>query len=113
MMTEVWSIDARTGEKVELVGHQATEEEVDATVRAAAAAGPALVDAGLSGRATLLRAMADAIEADGEAIVAAADRESALGEVRLKAELARSAYQMRLFAEVLRDGAYLEITIDH
>lgn len=112
-MTQVWSIDARTGEQVELVGHQATEEEVDAAVRAAAAAGPALVDAGLSGRATLLRAMADAIEADGDAIVAAADRESALGEVRLRGELARSAYQMRLFADVLADGGYLEITIDH
>jgi len=112
-VTEVWSIDARTGEKVELVGHQATVEELDAAVRAAAAAGPALVDAGLSGRATLLRAMADAIEADGDAIVASADRESALGEVRLRGELARSAYQLRLFAEVLHDGAYLEVTIDH
>jgi len=112
-VTEVWSIDARTGERVELVGHQATEEEVDAAVQAAAAAGPALVDAGLSGRATLLRAMADAIDADAEAIVVAADRESALGEVRLRGELARSSYQLRLFAEVLEDGGYLEITIDH
>jgi NADP-dependent aldehyde dehydrogenase len=112
-MTEVWSIDARTGERVEKVGDQATSEQVDAAVRAAAAAGPALVDAGLSGRATLLRAMADAIEVDGAAIVAAADRESALGEVRLRGELARSAYQLRLFGAVLTDGGYLEVTIDH
>ncbi len=112
-MTEVWSIDARTGERVERVGDQATSEQVDAAVRAAAGAGPALVDAGLSVRATLLRAMADAVEADGAAIVAAADRESALGEVRLRGELARCAYQLRLFAEVLADGGYLEVTIDH
>ena len=45
--------------------------------------------------------------------MAAADRESALGEVRMRSELARSAYQLRLFAEVLADGGYLEITIDH
>ncbi len=112
-MTEVWSIDARTGEKVERVGHHSTTEEVDAAVRAAAAAGATLVDAGLAGRATLLRAMADAIEADADAIVAAADRESALGETRLRGELARTAYQLRLFGEVLADGGYLEVVIDH
>jgi NADP-dependent aldehyde dehydrogenase len=112
-VTEVWSIDARTGEKVERVGTQATAGEVDAAVRAAAAAGPALVDAGLARRATLLRAMADAIDAEGDAIVAAADRESALGETRLRGELARTTYQLRLFGEVLADGGYLEITIDH
>jgi NADP-dependent aldehyde dehydrogenase len=57
--------------------------------------------------------MADAIGADGDAIVAAADRESALGETRLRGELARTTYQLRLFGEVLDDGAHLEITIDH
>ncbi len=114
-MTElnVWSVDARTGDKVEAVAATASSAEVDAAVRAAAAAGPALVEAGLAGRARLLRAMADEIEKDGDAIVAAADRESALGEPRLRGELARSAYQLRLFAEVLADGGYLEVTIDH
>jgi len=112
-VTEVWSIDARTGGKAQRVGAHATSEEVDATVRATAAAGSTLVDAGLAGRGTLLRAMADAIEADGDAIVAAADRESALGATRLRGELARTAYQLRLFAEVLADGGYLEVTIDH
>jgi NADP-dependent aldehyde dehydrogenase len=109
----VWSLDARTGEKVELVAHAASTAEVDEVVTAAAAAGPALVAAGLAGRAALLGAMADEIEKDGTAIVAAADRESALGETRLRGELARSAYQLRLFAEVLTDGGYLEVTIDH
>jgi NADP-dependent aldehyde dehydrogenase len=112
-VTEVWSVDARTGERVRRVGTHATAEEVDATVRATAAAGATLVDAGLAGRATLLRAMADAIEADRDAIVAAADRESALGEARLRGEHARTAYQLRLFAEVLADGGYLEVVIDH
>jgi NADP-dependent aldehyde dehydrogenase len=112
-MTDVWSIDARTGERVEVVARQATPDQVDAAVRAADAAGVALRGAGLAGRAALLRAMADAIEADGDAIVAAADRESALGEPRLRGELGRSSFQLRLFAEVLEDGGYLELTIDH
>jgi NADP-dependent aldehyde dehydrogenase len=109
----VWSVDARSGDKVEAVASSASSADVDAIVRAAAAAGPALVEAGLAGRARLLRALADGIEKDGDAIVAAADRETALGETRLRGELARSAYQLRLFAEVLEDGGYLEVTIDH
>jgi NADP-dependent aldehyde dehydrogenase len=109
----VWSVDARTGEKVEAVATAATEADVDAAARRAAQVAPALVAAGLVGRARLLRAMADEISKDGDAIVAAADRESALGEARLRGELARSAYQLRLFAEVLEDGGYLELTVDH
>jgi NADP-dependent aldehyde dehydrogenase len=110
---DVWSIDARTGENVEAVAAAATEAEVDAAAERAAAVAPALVGAGLSGRARLLRAMAEEIEKDGAAIIAAADRESALGEPRLRTELARTAYQLRLFAEVLEDGGYLELTVDH
>ncbi|GAA5194930.1 aldehyde dehydrogenase (NADP(+)) [Rugosimonospora acidiphila] len=110
---DVWSIDARTGEKVEAVASTTTDAEVDAAATRSAEVAPLLVAAGLAGRARLLRAMADEIEKDGEAIIAAADRESALGQGRLSGELARSAYQLRLFAEVLDDGGHLELTIDH
>jgi NADP-dependent aldehyde dehydrogenase len=113
MSQNVVSIDARTGDRVELDVAPSSAEQVDAVVRAAAATGPALAAAGIRGRARLLRAMADEVERDGDAIVAAADRESALGEGRLRGELARTTYQLRLFAEVLEDGAYLDITIDH
>jgi NADP-dependent aldehyde dehydrogenase len=109
----VLSVDARTGESAELDLTQASTEQVDTAVRAAAGTAPALAAAGIPGRARLLRAMADEVDRDGDAIVAAADRETALGEVRLRGELARTTYQLRLFAEVLDDGGYLEITIDH
>jgi NADP-dependent aldehyde dehydrogenase len=110
---DVWSIDARTGGQLAVVAREATTADVAAAVQGAAAATPALAEAGLAGRAALLRAMADEIEKDGDAIVAAADQETALGEGRLRGELARSAFQFRLFAEVLADGGYLELTIDH
>ena len=57
--------------------------------------------------------MALALEQDGEAIIAAADRETALGHPRLTGELARTVFQLRLFAEVILDGSYLSATIDH
>ncbi|MEN3306475.1 MAG: NADP-dependent aldehyde dehydrogenase [Micromonosporaceae bacterium] len=109
----VLSIDARTGERTELDVAPASPGQVDAAVRAAAHTAPALAAAGIPGRARMLRAMADEVDRDGDAIVAAADRESALGEVRLRGELARTTYQLRLFAEVVEDGAYLDVTIDH
>jgi NADP-dependent aldehyde dehydrogenase len=113
MTTQVTSVDARTGEGTRLELSQAGTEQVDAVVRAADATSAALAEAGIAGRARLLRGMAAEVERDAEAIVAAADRETALGEARLRGELARTAYQLRLFAEVLEDGAYLEVTIDH
>ncbi|HEY1487636.1 MAG TPA: aldehyde dehydrogenase (NADP(+)) [Micromonosporaceae bacterium] len=73
----------------------------------------ALHEAGLTGRAAMLRAMADEIVKDTDALVAAADRETALGSARLTGEVGRTAYQLRLFADVLADGAYLEVAIDH
>src|SRR5215472_14808121 len=113
MTAELASTDPRTGQVVETVAHEFTPAEVDARCRTAAAAAAALDAAGPAGRARMLRAMADELEADADAIVALADRESALGSSRLRGELARSSFQLRLFAGVLDDGGYLGVIIDH
>jgi NADP-dependent aldehyde dehydrogenase len=109
----VSSIDPRTGEAVETVAEETTAAGVDTACQAALAAFPALEAMGRSGRADLLRALADALEGDRETIVALADRETALGTTRLNGELTRTTFQLRLFADVLTDGGYLEATIDH
>jgi NADP-dependent aldehyde dehydrogenase len=108
----VVSIDPRTGETVEVVAQETTTAEVDRLCAAALAAAPALDGMGRAGRAALLRALADALEARREDVVAVADRETALGPTRLGGELTRTAYQLRLFAEVLDEGSYLEASID-
>jgi NADP-dependent aldehyde dehydrogenase len=66
-----------------------------------------------SGRAAMLRAMASALEERREALVATADSETALGQQRLSGELTRTSYQLRSFADVVEEGAYLEVIIDH
>jgi NADP-dependent aldehyde dehydrogenase len=109
----VVSIDPRTGETVEVVAQETTTAEVDQLCAAALAAGPALEGMGRDGRAALLNALADALEARREDVVAVADRESGLGATRLNGELTRTTYQLRLFAEVISEGSYLEATIDH
>ncbi|MFI6472450.1 aldehyde dehydrogenase (NADP(+)) [Streptomyces sp. NPDC050516] len=107
----VWSVDPRTGKPREEVAVEATPEEVDQAVRAAHAARGAL--AGLSVRAVFLRTAADLLDASAEHVVEAADAETALGPVRLKGELARTTAQLRAFAEVVEDGSFLDIRIDH
>lgn len=86
--------------------------EVDAIGRATAAAAPALEALGRHDRASLLDGLARALEDARAAIVATADRETSLGDGRLSQELTRTSYQLRLFGEVLREGSYLEATID-
>ncbi|MFD5320425.1 aldehyde dehydrogenase (NADP(+)) [Streptomyces sp. NPDC127098] len=107
----VWSVDPRTGKQREQVATEATAAEVDAAVRAAHATRAALADRDT--RIALLRAAADQLEADGEAIIAAADAETALGTARLTGELGRTTGQLRAFADEVADGGYLDVIIDH
>lgn len=112
-MTEVPSINPRTGETVEIVARETTTAEVDRLCAAALTAAEPLEALGRDGRAALLSALADALEQARDRIVAVADRETGLGATRLNGELTRTTYQLRLFAEVLTDGGYLEAAVDH
>lgn len=67
----------------------------------------------LAWRAELLRSMATELEADAEQLVAVANEETALGKPRLEGELRRTCFQLRFFADVVTDGAFLAASIDH
>jgi NADP-dependent aldehyde dehydrogenase len=110
----VWSVDPRTGKQRAGTGPVATEataDRVDAAVRAAATALPALADR--TARAALLRGAAGLLEESADEIIATADAETALGVPRLTGELARTAFQLRTFADVVDEGAFLDVIIDH
>jgi NADP-dependent aldehyde dehydrogenase len=55
-------------------------------------------------RSTLLRGLATALEQHQAELVAIADRESGLGEARLNGEVARTAFQLRGFADEVDAG---------
>ncbi len=57
--------------------------------------------------------MADQLDAAADELVPIGVRETHLGEPRLRGELRRTTFQLRLFADVVDDGAYLDIRIDH
>ncbi|MEU9991669.1 aldehyde dehydrogenase (NADP(+)) [Streptomyces sp. NPDC048045] len=107
----VWSVDPRTGKQREQVAVEATAQEVDTAVRAAHAARAALADRPV--RSAFLRSAAAGLDAARAGLVEAADAETALGPVRLTGELARTTYQLRAFADMVDEGAFLDVIIDH
>lgn len=64
-------------------------------------------------RSAWLTAVADALDANAAELIEIADEETHLGATRLTGELARTTSQLRLFAEAIVEGSYLEATIDH
>ena len=88
------------------------ETELDSVMAAAVLAAPVLAATTPAERASWLRAIADALDADASVLVPVAMRESHLPEARLTGELGRTTFQLRLFAQLLDRGAYLEASID-
>ncbi|MFI6601181.1 aldehyde dehydrogenase (NADP(+)) [Nonomuraea sp. NPDC050536] len=109
----IYGHDPRTGQPVGDGLAEADSTRVDMVVSAAAAAGAAWRATPAEERAEALEAVADALAAHVDELWRLADQETALGEVRLRGEVARTAGQFRLFAQVIRDGGYLDAIVDH
>lgn len=84
-------------------------EQLAASIEAASY----LAQAELDERAALLRALAQGLELESADLIAIAAEETALGPERLRGEVARTAFQLRFFADIVTDGAFLQATIDH
>ncbi|KAA9394901.1 aldehyde dehydrogenase (NADP(+)) [Kocuria coralli] len=64
-------------------------------------------------RARALHAVADALDANAELLIEIAKAETHLADARLTGEVKRTTFQLRLFAEVLTEGSYLDVRVDH
>jgi alpha-ketoglutaric semialdehyde dehydrogenase len=64
-------------------------------------------------RADLLRRIAELMEANASAIVERGNQETALPAARLQGELARTCFQLRLYAEAFVNGICVGARIDH
>jgi NADP-dependent aldehyde dehydrogenase len=109
-----FSHDARTGAVVAQVP-TSTAGQVGEVVARAAAAAPAVAAATPTERRSWLVAVADSLEDSLAAaeLVRVADRETALGSVRLTSELVRCAGQLRFYGDVGAEASYLRVTVDH
>ncbi len=112
-MTFVSSTNPATGATRELPIQETSIDEVHALVRRAGDVAADLAGRPLSWRAGMLRAMASELEADATNLVSTAHEETALALPRLEGELRRTAFQLRFFATVVEDGAFLDATVDH
>ncbi|HQU25891.1 MAG TPA: aldehyde dehydrogenase (NADP(+)) [Acidimicrobiales bacterium] len=108
----VTSTNPATGEQRALDLEETSPERVAAASTRARRASHEYARRPLDWREGLLGAMAEELEADAATLVATAQAETALPEARLRGELARTAFQFRFFAEVVRDGAFLGASID-
>jgi NADP-dependent aldehyde dehydrogenase len=89
-----------------------TPDQLERIARRAADVAPVWAATLPRERASALVAAADAlIDAQAE-LVATAMEETGLTEARLVGELRRTAVQLRLFADVVVDGSYLDVRID-
>jgi len=92
---------------------ESSTEEVASAVDAAAVAAASWAKTSRTDRASALRAIADALNDSSDDLIPVVDSETSLGATRLTGELARTVHQLRMFADVVEEGAYLEVAIDH
>ncbi len=95
-----------------IAGTPTDKADVEAATTAAAEAFATYRATSPTQRADFLEAVADAIEADNDAIVEAAVAESHLPEARIAGEVGRTTGQLRMFAGVVRNGDHLGVRID-
>ncbi|MET1016907.1 MAG: aldehyde dehydrogenase (NADP(+)) [Leifsonia flava] len=105
--------DPRTAATTDTGIPATTDEQVVAITTAAAKAFRDLRDLSREWRSGLLLALADGLEARRGDLVGTAQGETGLAEARLGGELTRTVFQLRLFAEAVAEGGYLEAVIDH
>ncbi|HEY5272550.1 MAG TPA: aldehyde dehydrogenase (NADP(+)) [Acidimicrobiales bacterium] len=112
-MTHVISLNPATGGTREIDLEETSLAEVAWCCERAAGVAIEVATHPLSWREALLRAMADELDADAAALVGVAMEETALPKARLDGELRRAAFQLRFFADVVADGEFLAVSIDH
>lgn len=104
--------NAATGAPLEPAFHEATAGEVDAAFKSATQAFRVYGQLSAAHRARFLRAIADEIVALGAQLIERAQSETALPTARLEGERVRTVGQLRLFADYLDEGSWVEARID-
>ena len=105
-------INPANGETLEPPFAEAGPAEVERACALAWAAFDAYRETGLDERARFLEAIAAGILGIGDILIERAMAETGLPRGRIEGERARTVGQLRLFADVVRDGAWLDIRVD-
>jgi len=106
-------INPATGESLDPEYRSAIFPDVDRACRLAADAFEAYGRASGKRKGEFLRRIAAQLEAGAAPIIARAQLETALPAPRLQGEMGRTCHQLRLFAELVEEGSWVEARIDH
>jgi len=93
--------------------HESTSAEINRALESASSAFQPYRKLPAARRAEFLEAIADEIEALGDALLERAGKETGLPPARLQGERARTTSQARSFAALIREGAWVDARIDH
>jgi 2,5-dioxopentanoate dehydrogenase len=105
-------VNPATGETLPLGFCEASAADVADACALAATASDAFGGLFPEARAAFIDAAAEAILAIGDTLIETAMAESGLPRMRLEGERMRTVNQLSLFASEVRDGAWLDVTID-
>lgn len=92
--------------------HEATQQEIDTAVRKAEGAFSEFSNKSGKERASLLEAIADAIQNLDNDLIQRCCRETGLPEGRIAGERGRTVGQLKLFAGLLKEGSWVEARVD-
>jgi NADP-dependent aldehyde dehydrogenase len=106
-------VNPASGKELEPRYCAATKTDVDQAVQLAASAFTTYRDASGQVKAKLLGSIAEKIEQLGDELVTRAVAETALPAPRIKAEIGRTCSQLRMFAELVEEGSWVDARIDH
>jgi NADP-dependent aldehyde dehydrogenase len=102
-----------TGETLIPAYHFATKAEVNEAAELASKAFASYSQTTGVQRATFLRKIASNIEALGDVLISRATQETGLAEGRIRTETGRTCNQLRLFADLVEEGSWVDARIDH
>ncbi len=105
-------IDPRTGRTLEPAYGLGNRDDVARAARLADAAFATYRETGPKERSAFLEQVADNIDALGDDLVERVQLETGIVEPRVRGELARTTNQLRLFAQVVRDGSWVGARLD-
>jgi alpha-ketoglutaric semialdehyde dehydrogenase len=105
-------INPATGSPLEPKFFSATADDLERAATLAQSAFPLYSKLSGKEKGAFLRRIAEAIEAVAPAIIQRANLETALPEARLQGEVGRTCNQLRLFAELVEEGSWLDARID-
>lgn len=109
---EIQGFNPATGKTIQDRFSVATYEEVDEALAQAHIAWRIFRQVNASDRAAFLRNIALEIESLGESLIERASMETGLPEARILVERRRTCGQLRMFADILEEGSWIQAVID-